>query len=182
MLKDTYTKYYTDKFSAHSYLDIYCQLFDKRKDSVLNVLEIGIQSGGSMVLWSELFPNAHIYGVDIKPLPPKFQLTDRMTHIVGNAYDVGFMNKYFENMKFDVMVDDGPHTLDSFLFFAKNYSKLLAPGGALVIEDIGGPNYVPPIKLAFPKEYQSKIKHITKNFNRKDNGKPAQDTLVYLEI
>ena len=177
MLKDNYTKYKTDKFSTHSYLGIYSQLFDPRKDSVKNVLEIGVQNGGSLVLWSDLFPDAHIYGADIKPLPDTFVLTDRMTHIPGNAYDVSFMNTHFNNMKFDVLVDDGPHTLESMLFFAKHYSGLLAPGGALAIEDVASPTWIPKIIMAFPKEYQSKVKYIDRKSQRAQD-----DIIIYMEL
>jgi len=184
MLKDNYTKYRTDKFSTHSYLGIYGQLFDPRKDSVKNCLEVGIQRGGSMILWSDLFPQAHIYGADIIPLPNDFVLTDRMTHLVGDAYDVNFIKKHFGEMKFDVLVDDGPHTLPSMLFFAQHYSKLLAPKGALVIEDIQSPAWIHQIINSLPSELRSKAKFIdNKSAVSPVVGKPVGDDIIlYIDL
>jgi len=34
------------------------------------------------------------------------------------------------------MIDDGPHTLESMIFFIKNYLPLLRKDGVLIIEDI----------------------------------------------
>jgi hypothetical protein len=41
-----------------------------------------------------------------------------------------------ENKRFDVMIDDGPHTLESMLKFIRLYSKLMTDNGILIIEDI----------------------------------------------
>jgi hypothetical protein len=41
-----------------------------------------------------------------------------------------------KNLKFDFMLDDGPHTLDSMLKFIKLYSQIMADDGILVIEDV----------------------------------------------
>jgi predicted O-methyltransferase YrrM len=38
--------------------------------------------------------------------------------------------------KFDVIIEDGPHNLQSQLFAVEHYYPLLKPGGTLIIEDI----------------------------------------------
>jgi len=38
--------------------------------------------------------------------------------------------------KFDVIIDDGPHSWESQVWFFKNYDTLLNDGGVLVCEDI----------------------------------------------
>src|SRR2546423_1377401 len=49
------------------YFDIYHRHFKKFIGRDVNVLEIGIYSGGSLQMWKEYFgEKAHIYGVDIE--------------------------------------------------------------------------------------------------------------------
>ena len=58
-------KYKTDKESRHRYCtSYYDQIFYNLKDKKLNILEIGIKNGSSLVLWNEYFKNSIIYGID----------------------------------------------------------------------------------------------------------------------
>ena len=43
----------TDKNTRHSYLPLYQELLIKKKETATNVLEVGIQMGGSIKLWSD---------------------------------------------------------------------------------------------------------------------------------
>jgi hypothetical protein len=54
----------TDKNTSHSYLSTYEQLLLKKKNTAKNILEIGIQNGGSIKLWHDYFLNASIFGLD----------------------------------------------------------------------------------------------------------------------
>lgn len=47
------------------YLDVYEANFSGIRDSVKNILELGVQGGGSLKMWQDYFPNAHVFGVDI---------------------------------------------------------------------------------------------------------------------
>ena len=51
----------TDKNTVHSYLPLYQQLLINKKETAKNVLEVGIQNGGSIKLWSDFFKNATVY-------------------------------------------------------------------------------------------------------------------------
>jgi hypothetical protein len=55
----------TDKNTVHSYLQLYHNLLVNKKETAQNVLEIGINSGGSIKLWHDYFTNATVYGLDI---------------------------------------------------------------------------------------------------------------------
>lgn len=158
MLKSFIGKYATDKFTEHTYSEPYQYLLDPRKDTAKNVLEIGVQNGGSMLLFHDFFSNAHIYGMDVIPLPKEFILKERMAHILSNAYDLKLIKDKFSNQLFDVIIDDGPHSLDSMLFTAKNYSTLLAPNGTLIIEDIPSIEWVTKIINEFPNQFKSKVR------------------------
>jgi len=39
-------------------------------------------------------------------------------------------------VKFDIVIDDGPHTLEPQKAFIELYHKLVIPGGYLIVEDV----------------------------------------------
>ena len=127
----------TDKNTYHSYIDVYENLFKNRQLSVKNVLEIGIEKGGSLKLWNDYFVNAKIYGLDIDE-PPQF--LSKYERIITHKWDAYCDNtiQYFldKDIKFDIIIDDGPHTLDSMVYIVENYTKLLNTNGILIIEDV----------------------------------------------
>ena len=45
----------TDKNTTHSYLPLYQQLLLSKKETAKNVLEVGVQTGGSIQLWNDFF-------------------------------------------------------------------------------------------------------------------------------
>src|SRR5271166_5678208 len=50
------------------YFDIYDRHFQRFRGREVNILEIGIYSGGSLEMWKSYFGSrCHIYGVDIEP-------------------------------------------------------------------------------------------------------------------
>ena len=111
----------TDKNTTHSYLNLYEQLLSGKKDTAKNVLEIGIgnnekDNGGSIKLWKKYFTNAVIYALDINPIYKVLDELKNDERIVlytsTDAYDEEFFNNIFLNkdIKFDFMLDDGPHT------------------------------------------------------------------------
>ena len=127
----------TDKNSYHSYLDVYEELFKKKQLTSKNVLEIGIERGGSLKLWSDYFVNAKIYGLDINDAPLFLSEYERIITKKCNAYCSETLNYFIEqNIKFDVIVDDGPHTLKSMSYVINNYTQLLNKYGIIVIEDV----------------------------------------------
>lgn len=133
----------TDKNTIHSYLDLYQLLFKNKRLTAKNILEVGIFNGGSIKLWNDFFTNANIYGIDIceykKIYNDLFKYNDNVILLCNsNAYDYDFFNHNFllKNIKFDIVIDDGPHTLDSMISFIKLYSQILTDNGILIIEDI----------------------------------------------
>ncbi len=127
-------KYNTDKFDL-GYMDhLYNDLFLDKLDSTTKLLEIGVFNGGSALYWKDIFPNADIYALDINHCSI-LDNEQRINHIVGNAYSDIILNQ-FENNTFDIIIDDGPHTFDSFMYLVNNYVQKLRTGGLMIIEDI----------------------------------------------
>jgi len=172
----------TDKNTTHSYLALYEKLLSSKKHTARNILEIGIgdfgeKNGGSVKLWRDYFPNATIYSLDILPVERVIDelLTDDrvVIHASTNAYDESVFNKLFlqKNMKFDFMLDDGPHTLESMLQFIKLYSQLMADNGILIIEDVQSTNWVSALQNAVPNHLKQFIRSydLRSNKNRYDD-------------
>jgi len=148
----------TDKFIVHQYLDTYERFVAPLKEKAQNVLEIGICSGYSILMWHDFFTQAHIYGIDVSAAP-SFLQKDRITTYRQNAYDTSFIEKEFisKNIKFDLIIDDGPHTLESWQFFANHYLNLLNVGGIAIIEDIPQMAHATAILPSISKSFKGKI-------------------------
>jgi hypothetical protein len=122
--------------SGHDYAknlyDFICPLI---LDVDLPVLEVGVLAGHSHLLWSCYFPENKVYGIDIQPPPyPEF---GKVKLFQGDAYSSDWVNKFtdLEPGGFKMVVDDGPHTLETQQFFVEYYWLLVAPNGWMVVED-----------------------------------------------
>lgn len=127
----------TDKNTCHSYIENFYEIeFEKYKDKKIDLLEIGIETGGSLKLWKEYFVNSNsIVGVDIldDKLDPKYKDIPGVTLEFCDAYDKENSSIFKE---YDIIIDDGPHTLDSQLNFIEIYLPKLKKDGLFIIEDI----------------------------------------------
>lgn len=153
----------TDKNTTHSYINTYETLFKPKKDSARNILEIGIQYGGSIKLWHDYFINADIYGLDItkiKDIWPELKNNPRIKLGCFNAYDENFVKNQMKslNIKFDIMIDDGPHTLETMIFFIKYYLPMLSDDGILIIEDIQSIEWIDILSNFVPENMKKFIK------------------------
>ena len=110
--------------------------FLNHKNKNISLIEIGIFTGGSLKLWKEYFTNPKkIVGVDITTqyLSDKYSNIEGIEYYFQDAYTDEFVKK-FEN--FDIIIDDGPHTLQSQIEAIRMYLPKLNRGGIFVIEDI----------------------------------------------
>lgn len=127
----------TDKDSVHSYLEYYDTIFSVYKDKDINLLEIGIDKGGSLLLWNKYFtPNSNLYGMDVymQPNLSSLEYIENITVLYKNAYKV---NKNFLNgINFDIIIDDGSHYLHDQITAFEVYKNKLTKGGIFVIEDL----------------------------------------------
>ena len=138
-LLETYytTQNKSDKESFHHYIsNFYCDKLTPKKYEALNILEIGIFNGDSLKLWEDFFPNANIYGIDIVD-NTNYIYSNRVKKYILNAYDQNAINFIKNlNIKFDIIIDDGPHTFESQDYVCKNYKQFLNSNGLFVIEDV----------------------------------------------
>jgi hypothetical protein len=158
----------TDKNTTHSYLDLYESLLSRMKTTATKVLEVGIgdfgpKNGGSIKLWRDYFPNAQIYGLDILSedrVIDELKTDPRVVlYTSTNAYDEEFFksNILASGDKFNFMLDDGPHTLDSMLQFIKLYHQVMSDDGILIIEDIQSMDWIDSLKQQVPDNLKQYI-------------------------
>lgn len=144
-LDDIYAKHDTDKGNkvdrygnSHHYGDFYEPFFEKYKGRHVNMLEIGVHHGYSMLAHDEYFGGeVDIYGIDIIMDNVEFKPEDHPNlHLVlGNSTDPMVYSK-LANEKFDIIIDDGSHFHEDMVRDLSMYSKLLADGGTYIIEDL----------------------------------------------
>ena len=126
----------TDKNTCHSYLESYERLLKDKQLTCKNVLEIGYQRG-SMKLWNDYFVNATIYGMGIDKGTNFLKEFNRVNCLKIDAYSQQSIDYFTNNsIEFDLIIDDGPHTLESMTYFIINYTQLLTNNGILIVEDI----------------------------------------------
>lgn len=169
----------TDKNTTHSYIDLYQKLLCKKKNSATNVLEVGICKGGSIKLWRDFFVNATVYGIDLMTEIEDNLWGDiindkKIKMLLGqNGYDESFVNNEFVNkdMKFDFILDDGPHTLESMKKFIKLYHPLIKDDGILIIEDVQSIDWIQSLTNEVPEHLKKYIKSydLRNNKNRYDD-------------
>ena len=124
----------TDKNTRHSYCLLYNNLFLEIQTNTINLLEIGVDKGGSLIMWSKWFKNGSIYGIDVIPKPQLLKNYKNITYLQKDAYSEE--SDDFKDLFFDIIIDDGPHTLSSQIKFIKKYNKKIKNNGFLIIEDI----------------------------------------------
>lgn len=160
----------TDKNTVHSYLDLYERLLSSKKISAKYVLEVGVgdghqgvSNGGSIKLWADYFQNATIHALDIKHIKDIWTGIKENPRIVLhtsiNAYNELYFNRVFLNpgMRFDFLLDDGPHTLESQKDFIRLYSQIMADDGVLIVEDIQKIEWIEELKEVTPDHLKQYI-------------------------
>lgn len=166
-------KHNTDKSSLdHQYTQHYQKYFDKYIKSPNKILELGIYSttavpqidtcGASLRTWSEYYPNATIYGLDLVDHTVLDRHYKNIKTICCNCeirtssdfqnYENTFLKNIHTTMEggkigldhvintfgsgYDIIIDDGPHTMAGQQIFLGFMFKHLKSGGLFVIEDL----------------------------------------------
>ncbi|KKU82103.1 MAG: hypothetical protein UY07_C0003G0004 [Parcubacteria group bacterium GW2011_GWA1_47_8] len=119
-----------------SYFAEYDFNFREYRDKPINLLEIGVQKGGSLYMWREYLPKAKIIGADVDEKCKQFE-GDGIKIYIGDQEDVDFLlDLEHKEGPFDIIIDDGGHTMGQQITTFKTLFPLLAEGGMYVIEDL----------------------------------------------
>jgi tetratricopeptide (TPR) repeat protein len=135
------SKHNTDKNDLGYIDNFYDRLFVPIKNIPIKMMEIGVYNGGSIRLWREyLHPESEIYAAEIN----YFEHIDGTCSVIGDMYSDEQVSKFLDEY-FDLIIDDGPHSFESFVLLMQRYYSKIKSGGTLVVEDIIYTNWVKPL-------------------------------------
>ncbi|OBS41345.1 class I SAM-dependent methyltransferase [Pseudomonas syringae] len=129
--------YVSDKWDI--YLNTYDRLFKNLETSAVSLLEIGIQNGGSLEIWSKLFPYSKIIvGCDINPDCAQLKYdSENIKLLIGNINDSNIQRELDAlSNDFDIIIDDGSHTSSDIITSFLLLFPKLNTGGIYIIEDL----------------------------------------------
>jgi hypothetical protein len=158
-LCELFFKYRSDKCPKifHTYSPLYYDILKNNKYDYKNILEIGVgtnevmkpisgeeyQIGSSLRAWRDFFPNAKIFGLDIRKdvlfndNRIECYYTDQSnTNELEKTINLISQNQSVENLDFDLIIDDGSHVVDHMILTFNTLKKYLKKGGIYIIEDI----------------------------------------------
>jgi hypothetical protein len=122
------------------YLDVYHRHLGPRVGEELDVLEIGIYSGGSLEMWRDYFgPRARIWGADLEPATQEYEDVAEAVFIGDQADPELWRRAVARTGGFDVVIDDGGHETDQQVATLEALLPHLRPGGVYICEDVHGP-------------------------------------------
>ena len=101
------------------------------------MLEIGVNSGGSLQMWRRYFgEEAVIYGIDINPACARLDGQAGQVRI-GSQTDAEFLRSVVTEMGgVDIVLDDGSHQMAHVFESLKILFPLVQIGGIYMIEDL----------------------------------------------
>jgi len=131
-LKNKHKARKEDSDLAMHFLEVYTHHFEARRKEIKSVLEIGVQYGGSLKMWRDYFPNAQITGMDINKKCKKHR-GDRIDVVVGDQGNTLLLDSFGN---FDIIIDDGGHTMSQQKDSIRILWEHLNSGGVYVLEDL----------------------------------------------
>ena len=119
-------------------LDFYQRALIDAAPPPSSILEIGVKSGGSLMLWRSLFPKAKIVGIDIDL--SRSTRDDSIVYIEADQSDAARLEEIGrEHGPFDLVIDDGSHVVAHQLISLRSLFDHVSPGGLYVVEDVESP-------------------------------------------
>ena len=127
----------TDKCSDnHNYCNKYEKYLPFKRYDELNILEIGVLDGKSLLTWKDYYYRSNILGIDINPDCKKYE-EPRISVEIGSQDDGAFLSRTWQKYgPFDFILDDGSHQqhhiIDTFNFFYPKMHK----NAVYMVEDL----------------------------------------------
>ena len=116
------------------FLKIYESYFKNFKNRKINILEIGVNEGKSLMIWKDYFPKANIVGIDLKSY--NFNI-NRIFTCQGDQTDASFLLRVAKKFKkFDIIIDDGSHICSHIIKTFDILFNYLKDDGLYICEDL----------------------------------------------
>ena len=108
-----------------------------KRDAPLDLLEIGVQNGGSLEMWAKLLPaGSTITGLDIDARVADLVFDHPIkTHIV-DATNPAQVEAALGEASYDIIIDDGSHICTDVIAALNQFYPRLRLGGLMFIEDL----------------------------------------------
>lgn len=119
------------------YFEYYQRHFHRFVGKPLNLLEIGVYSGGSLGMWKKYFgKQCQIYGVDIEADCKSYE-DEQVKVFIGDQADRAFWKDFkTQTPQLDIVIDDGGHEPEQQLVTFQEILSHIRPGGIYFCEDI----------------------------------------------
>ena len=127
----------SDKWSL--YLEEYDRIFGSSRDKPVKLLEIGVQNGGALEIWSKYFPKGEKFiGCDINPECSRLRYDEsRVEVVIGDANSDNVQTEILKHSpEFDIVIDDGSHVSGDIVKSFARYFPNITDGGVFVAEDL----------------------------------------------
>ena len=126
----------SDKANHHAYDVVYEGLFAPFRDRPIRMLEIGVEDGHSLDVWSKYFASgSKIFGLAYNNTL-KENLRDNVTIFHGSQGDASVLDRLVGAGNFSIIIDDGSHLPSHQWNTFQTLWNTVTPGGVYVVEDI----------------------------------------------
>jgi hypothetical protein len=120
----------TDKSSDnHNYCVKYEKYLPFNRYDNLNILEIGVLDGKSLLTWKDYYYRSNILGVDINPDCKKYEEERIKVEIGSQADNVFLLDIMREYGPFDMILDDGSHMSSHMIYSFEHLFQSVKSGG-----------------------------------------------------
>jgi cephalosporin hydroxylase len=126
----------TDKGICHSYLETYDKLLTPFIGKEISILEVGVLTGKSLLMWEEFLQNAKIHGIDVSNRPAILDGHPSIVFHRANSTHKNEVDAELGEMQFNVVIDDGSHDIRDQLATARLLLPRVKAGGIYVVEDV----------------------------------------------
>lgn len=165
ILYDLAVLYGANKIAKDQGVDGFCDAYERTipRADIKRMIEIGVQSGGSLRMWRAWFPGVEMIGVDdgqaAVDAAPEFRV------MLGDQTDPAFLATVAAVGPFDLVIDDGGHRSKQHNVSFDVLWPAVTPGGWYVVEDLHT-SYWPAFQDAGYKPFVERIKTMVASVNQ----------------
>ena len=118
------------------YFDIYDHHFARFRGTEVNILEFGVNHGGSLQMWKDYFgKHAKIYGVDLNTHCKKLE-EENIEIFIADQSDLESLKELSLKLpEIDILIDDGGHMMNHQINTFNVFFEKVKDGGVYLCED-----------------------------------------------
>jgi cephalosporin hydroxylase len=122
------------------YFEIYERHLRKFRGQPVNLVEVGVQKGGSLEMWSDYFGGgATIIGIDVDPECTNLKYDVKNINVlIGDQSSAEFWDTFFQSHQtpIDIFIDDGGHYMDQQILTFEKVFPRMPVGSIYICEDV----------------------------------------------